>query len=475
MTNGEPTHRRSVRQATTATGPETYRRLLLIGGGAREHALGEAMCRDSRAELFVFAHNRNPGLHKLASEFELGDERDVDHIVKWAKSRRIAFAVIGLEDPLAVGVPDALQGSGIPTVGPVRAAAQLETSKLFLRELMQRHKIRGNADYLFITDAAQLEYHLTHSTRQFALKPVGLTAGKGVKVMGVQLTSVTDAIEYGKSVITDRIGGVAGLLLEERLEGAEFTLQAFVDGDTVKAMPLVKDYKLSEAGDEGENTGSMGSYSQRDGSLDFLGPNDRGEAVQILEDVVAALHSEGTVYQGIMYGQFMKTRVGIKLVEINARFGDPEAINVLSVLRTSFVDVCDAILRRTLGELRVDFESNATVCKYVTPRGYPTKPVLGQPIRLNLPEIEKRGVKAFFAKVEAVGEGQYLTTPSRSIALLGTGDSVEEAHNRVEEALRFVSGDYHLRHDIGTKALIDRAFSAVGAEDVANRSAAARA
>ena len=438
-------------------------RVLLIGGGAREHALGEALCKTSRTELFVFAHNLNPGLEQIASEFKVGDEKNAALIVEWARSCRIDFAVIGLEDPLAVGVPDALEGAGIPTVGPVRAAARLETSKLFLRELMERHQIDGEVAYRFVTNEAELETYLRQSGHLFALKPVGLTAGKGVKVMGVQLHSLDDAIAYGKEVIRTSIGGVAGVLLEERLEGAEFTLQAFVDGNTVAPMPLVKDYKLSEEGDTGENTGSMGSYSQANGSLDFVGSADRTRAVRILEAVVAALRSEKTRYKGIIYGQFMKTRAGVKLIEINARFGDPEAINVLSLLDTDFVDICSAILDGGLSKLPIQFARKATVCKYLTPPDYPKAPKENAPISWDLPKIRKLGVQVLFAKVRFRMESISRLPHVRS-RCLEWRIPFEKAHLQVEAALAFVHGEYHMRHDIGTQGLINRAFMAVDAD-----------
>lgn len=437
------------------------KRVMLVGGGAREHAIGKALCRTGRVELYVFAHNTNPGLANLAPDrYKLGAETDVPAMVDWARANQIDFVVIGLEDPLSVGLPDALARINIPTVGPVQAAAQLETSKLFLRELMRDHQLRGSVTFEYFTDAEAFEAFLRNSSQQFALKPVGLTAGKGVQVMGVQLQTLDEAIAYGRKVIAERVGGVAGILLEERLEGPEFTLQAFVDGSTVRPMPLVKDYKLAYERDTGPNTGSMGSYSRADGLLGFVSQGEYSEAKEILQEIVQTLRMKGVAYRGIMYGQFMKTRDGIKLIEINARFGDPEAINVLSLLKTDFVDVCEAIVSDSLANLPIRFEKAATVCKYVTPEGYPTAPVIDEPLSIDLEEAEDLDVKVFFAKVERSGDS-YLTTSSRSIALLGIAPTVEEAHVKVEEVLRLhISGRHHVRHDIGTRRLTEEAVAA---------------
>lgn len=444
---------KTTRSSNIILPPTARRRVLLIGGGAREHALGEALCRSGRVELYVFAHNENPGLQELACEFREGSETDVGAIVSWAQERQIEFAVIGLEDPLAVGLPDQLQAAGIPTVGPVQAAARLETSKLFLRQLMDKYRIAGNLEHHLVSSPAELESTLTRSGRQFALKPVGLTAGKGVKVMGVQLNSLAEAIEYGNTVIKDRIGGDSAILLEERVQGPEFTLQAFVDGYTVVPMPLVKDYKLAYEGDHGPNTGSMGSYSEANGQLGFVSWGDRQEALRILESIVSALRDEGACYKGVLYGQFMSTCDGIRLIEINARFGDPESINVLSLLQTDFVDVCDAILKGTLADLTVAFARQATVCKYLTPPGYPTDPKTDQPLAFDLQRMQAEGVKVFFAKV-SYRNGAYVLTKSRSVAVLGIAATVEEAHLMVERALIFAPG-FHVRHDIGTKPLME--------------------
>jgi phosphoribosylamine---glycine ligase len=432
------------------------RRVLLVGAGAREHAIGEALCASGRAELYVFAHNDNPGLKRLAKVYRLGKETNAKAIRDFAIENAVDLAVMGLEDPLAVGAPDVLIAAGIPTIGPVKAAAQLETSKLFLRDLMREHQLRGSVEYEYVTDVARLEHVLRTSGREFALKPVGLTAGKGVQVMGVQLESADKAVEYGKSVIQHQVGGTAGILLEERLEGPEFTLQAFVDKYSVKTLPLVKDYKLAYDGDTGPNTGSMGSYSRADGSLAFVEDGERREAAEILESVVRSVRSAGIVYRGIIYGQFMKTRAGLKLIEINARFGDPEAINVLSVLETDFLEVCEAIVTDRLSALPLRFKQAATVCKYITPPEYPTNPRIGSPIALEEKAIRDLGVLIFFAKVDGE-DGRYFTTSSRSIALVGIGPTVEDAHVRVEDAFRHVMGEHHSRHDIGTRKLTEEA------------------
>lgn len=366
------------------------------------------------------------------------------------------LAVIGLEDSLDTGLPDALNRQGIPTVGPVKKAAYLETSKLFTRDLMRKYEIPGQIEYHHFSDPNALRRFLLSSRRDFALKPVGLTAGKGVKVMGEHFTSVEEAIAYGETVIRDGIGGNSGLVVEERIVGEEFTLQTFVDGETVLPMPLVQDFKRAFDGDVGPNTGGMGSYSQPDGLLPFVTREERDFALEVLRKIIHALRMEGILYQGILYGQFMVTRGGLKLVELNARFGDPEAINVLPLLQNDLSEVCHAIVKGSLKHMALQFTPKATVCKYITPKGYGYNPIEGAPLTLELEQIDSLSIRVFYAKVKQ-GEGnQLLTTSSRSIALLGIDDTLEKAEARVEKALDYVHGEYQVRHDIAKKELLQR-------------------
>jgi phosphoribosylamine--glycine ligase len=428
-------------------------KILLLGGGAREHAIAEALCRSSsNTQLFTIAHNYNPGLADLSTKFFRHDEKDISRIVKLAKEHNIDFAVIGLEDPLDVGLPDALNDIGVPTVGPSKQAAQLETSKLFTRNLMKKYDIPGQAEYHYFDNPDSLEKFLLNSNKEYALKPVGLTAGKGVKIMGEHFKSAAEAVAYGKAVIEDKIGGFSGIVVEEKLVGEEFTLQAFVDGQNIVPMPLVQDYKRAYDNDEGPNTGSMGSYSQSDGLLPFVTKQQRDEALEILEQIINAVKKEGSPYRGIIYGQFMMTSKGSKLIEINARFGDPEAINVLPLLENDFVDVCQAIINGSLDSLKISFSKKATVCRYIVPPGYPEKPEIDTPLSLEKSNIESLGARVYFAKVNEKN-GVCFTTSSRSIALVGIANSIEEATNVVEKSLTFIHGKYHVRTDIGKKHL----------------------
>jgi len=275
-----------------------------------------------------------------------------------------------------------------------------------------------------------------------AIKPAGLTGGKGVKVIGDQVTA-----EEGKEYI--RESGYDRIVLEERLVGEEFTVQGFVANGELRITPAVQDHKRAYEGDEGPNTGGMGSYSDASFQLPFMDEGDSAEALAIMREVVDAL--EG--YKGVLYGQFMLTADGIKVVEFNARFGDPEAMNTLPVLETEFLDVLVAAREgESLPEL--DFADQATVCKYAVPDGYPTDPDAGAKVTID--EENAGDAILYYASVDARDDGIFTTT-SRSYAVVGVADSIAEAEEIAEGALeRAGTEGLRVRHDIGKSDLVQR-------------------
>ena len=423
-------------------------RVLLVGGGGREHAVASALRKSPGLELFTAMSSESPGIADLSQDWLRCSETDIHRIVDWAREQRIEWAFIGPDDPIAMGICDELERVGIASVGPKKGPAKLESSKLFTRRLMEMYGIPGQVEFHHFLDKGALTSFLGSTSREFALKPDGLTAGKGVKVMGIHLASTAEAIQYGVEVIDKEIGGPGGLLLEERLVGEEFTLQCFVDGKTVVPMPAVQDYKQALEGNRGPNTGGMGSYSQGNGLLPFLNQTDHDTALDILRKLVSAVKAEGAEYKGILYGQFMLTPAGVKLVEINARLGDPEAINVIPLLQTDLADICAAIIEGSLDSMTVSFDKKSTVCKYIVPPGYGVQPKVGVPLNVGTDEIASLGARVFFARVNRDGN-QLLTTTSRAVAILGVAESVSGAESMVEQALEHVQGDFYVRHDIG--------------------------
>lgn len=429
-------------------------KVLVVGGGGREHAIVVALQR-SEATIFAAMKNRNPGIAKAALKVCLVNETDVAKVTDFAQSVGAELAIIGPESPLEAGLTDSLRAKGIPCVGPSQAAARLETSKSFARELMKKHDIAGNIRFASFDNVLAAKTHFNAIDYEVAVKPIGLTGGKGVKVQGEHLLTGKDVLDYIDEIFDRDIGG-AGVVLEERLEGEEFTLQVFCDGKTIVPMPLVQDHKRAYEGDTGPNTGGMGSYTDADHLLPFVPKGDKEKAENILKNVVQALRKDGNPYQGIIYGQFMLTREGPKVIEFNARFGDPEAMNVLTVLGSDMVDVCWGIANGNISNSKVKFLPKATVCKYVVPEGYGTESRSGLPIEVDEPAIKKLGAAAYYAAVNEEN-GRILTGSSRSVGVVGVADSISEAEKMCEAALKYVKGDcLFVRHDIGKRELVQR-------------------
>ncbi|MDY6966907.1 MAG: phosphoribosylamine--glycine ligase [Halobacteriota archaeon] len=424
---------------------------LVVGGGAREHSIIYAIEKSTYdVKLYAAMGNRNPGIARACEDFLICDVTNVDKISHYASGKKIDLAIIGPEAPLNAGVTDSLEKLGIRVASPTRAAAQIECDKSFCRNLLKKHGISGSPEFGVFSDLGEASDFIDSVVSDIVVKPIGLTGGKGVKIVGEQLKDAGDAKKYVLEVIESKIGGSAMVVLEERLEGEECTIQAFTDGKTLVPMPLVQDHKRAYEGDTGPNTGGMGSYSDCDLLLPFIEKGEYEACIKIMSDTIKAIKEEtGNPYKGILYGQFILTERGPYLIEYNCRFGDPEAMNVLPLLKTDFMEISEGIAD---GRLRnADFENLATVCKYVVPSGYPENPTKN--VKLTIGEI--KDALLFYASVnEELGE--IFTTSSRSLAVVGIAESIANAEVKAEEALSKITGEIHSRHDIGKKEIIQK-------------------
>ncbi len=430
-------------------------KVLTVGGGAREHTIVKALQEDG-AEVYAAMGNKNPGIARLSEEYLLKSGSEIEDIVGWAKDKDVEMAVVGPEAPLGEGIVDALEDEGIKCASPKKAAAEIETSKDFMRDLQSKYNLPGRAEYKSFDNIEDIEDFLSHHDGELAVKPVGLTGGKGVKVMGEHLENKKEVIEYCEKVLEEKIGGESRLILEEKLEGEEYTLQVFTDGEDLMPMPLVQDHKRLFEGDEGPNTGGMGSYSQEDGLLPFVDQSIYDQSVQIIKETLDALNKEDRPYKGVLYGQFMLTAHGPKIVEFNCRWGDPEAMNVLPLLETDFVELCKKIAEGDLASMDASFEEKASVCKYVVPEGYGIEPDGGNLVEVDEEAVEDEGAQLFYASVDEK-DGEIYTTTSRALAIVGYSRDLEKAEKVSEKALDHVKGDkIQMRHDIGKSESIQR-------------------
>ncbi len=419
-------------------------KVLLVGGGGREHAIAEAIARSRKnPELYAAMSKKNPGIARLCKDFLLVKETD-PKLVDFAVKNGIELAVIGPEAPLAAGIPDLLWDAGIPVAGPRRLAAQIEFDKAWTRNFMKKYGIAGLPGFKVFRKGESGTDEFIEDMGDVVIKPAGLTGGKGVRVMGDHF-DINGTKAYAREVLKND-----DLVVEERLIGEEFTVQAFVDGNTLAFAPSVQDHKRAYDGDKGPNTGGMGSYNDAKDILPFMKESDYSEAKKIMRDTVISIKKEtGVPYQGVLYGQFMATAKGISVIEFNARFGDPEAMNVLPLLENDFLDVCSAVVKGELDKLKVTFRKQATVCKYAVPAGYPDNPVKDSVVEVG----DLKDALLFYSSVYEKDNKIY-TTGSRAIAVLGIADTIGEAEKKAQAGISALKGALHSRRDIGTDELI---------------------
>jgi len=425
---------------------------LIIGHGAREHVIGEALVR-SEANLYAFMSSKNAGLENLSQgRIKIHSEMDFKEIIDYCKLNSIDFVIVGPEAPLVIGIVDALEKNGIPCVGPGIEAAQLEGSKVFTRALLEKYKITSNIRSKSFNSMENVKKYLKElGVENIVVKPDGLTGGKGVKVYGDHLFSKQDILDYCQTLVKQK----SPFLIEEKIEGEEFTLQTFVDGKNVVGTPLVQDHKRAYEDDTGPNTGGMGSYSMENHLMPFITQSDVDEALEDMKKAVAAVKAEtGVEYKGFLYGGYMKTVKGIKLIEFNSRLGDPEAMNVLPILKTDFIDVCMGIINGNL-KSNIEFENKATVCKYLAPEGYPGAPKKDELVKIDRNKLKQIGARYYYASVYRKGDEVYTTT-SRAIGVVGIANDLESAEKIAEQGIGCISGKLFYRKDVGTLKLLQK-------------------
>jgi phosphoribosylamine--glycine ligase len=423
--------------------------MLVIGSGAREHAIIRALERSPQQPgLFCCGTMLNPGICELSRDYWVGNITDIAAVSQAAQDWHIDLAIIGPEAALESGLADQLWADNIPTIGPKQRLAQLETSKAFTRDLMQKYRIPGLPRYRVFHDLQGIDEFLVElGVDNYVIKANGLMAGKGVKVAGDHLASFAEALAFCKEIQAAQ----QPCIIEEKLMGQEFSLMCFCDGEHLTPMPLVQDHKRAFVGDTGPNTGGMGSYSAADHTLPFLTAEDVQIAQAINQAVAQALRVEcGEKYIGILYGSFIATRHGIYVIEFNARFGDPEALNVLTILESDFVAICQGLISGTLSAVPIRFAPQATVCKYAVPQGYPLTPLKN--VAIDIAAVCNKAT-LYLAAVNEI-EGAIFTTDSRTVACVGVADTISAAEQLAEAEIRRITGPLFHREDIGTDALI---------------------
>ena len=486
--------------------------ILLVTSSARGHAIAEALARSpQKPDIFSLCTTRNPGIRRIAAAQEVIDVMDFPAVCAHAKLWQPDFAIIGPDDPIGAGLADALEEMGGPTVAPTKSFASIESSKGFARELLRKYGVDASPRYSVFSSSSlspgpsptavgeggkPLTLTLSHGERElqteirrfieddlhgnYVVKYDALKGGKGVKVSGEHLASIDEGVAYALQCIEE----CGRVVIEEKLTGCEFSLMSFVSGTRVVHMPLVQDHKRAYEGNIGPNTGGMGSYSMPDHSLPFLTPADLERAKEINRLVAEALYREcalhnvplphplprcgrGGGYRGILYGGYMVTKNGVKVIEFNARFGDPEALNVLPILESDFVTICQAILSGELTEDIVRFAPKATVCKYVVPEGYPVDKkqngcVITLPLVAPHPSPLPRGegiTRVYYGDVTENTDGTLCLGSSRALGIVGIGDTLAKAESAAQSLCEKVQGPVRFRRDSGRPLTLARCGS----------------
>lgn len=418
-------------------------KVLIVGSGGREHTLAWKIAKSPRVDK-IYCAPGNAGIAGYAECVPIG-AMELEKLADFAEENQIDLTVIGMDDPLVAGVVDVFEARGLKVFGPRKNAAILEGSKAFAKDLMKKYRI-PTAAYETFDEAEKALSYLETASFPVVLKADGLALGKGVLIC----ETLAEAKEGVKSIMTDKKFGAAGnrMVVEEFLTGREVSVLSFVDGKTIRIMTSAQDHKRAKDNDEGLNTGGMGTFSP---SPFYTEEVDAFCRKYIYQATVDAMKAEGRPFQGVIFFGLMLTEKGPKVLEYNARFGDPEAQVVLPRMKNDIIDVMEACVEGRLNEIELLFEENAAVCVVLASDGYPLAYEKGKEIR-GLERVKAReedGYYVFHAGTR-LADGKIVTNGGRVLGVTALGKDLKEARARAYEAADWVDFDNkYLRHDIG--------------------------
>ncbi len=416
-------------------------KVLIVGSGGREHAIAASVAKSPRVDK-IYCAPGNAGIGQLAECVPIG-AMEFDRLTAFAKEKEIDLTIVGMDDPLVGGLVDVMEAEGLRVFGPRKNAAILEGSKAFSKDLMKKYHI-PTAAYENFDDAEEALKYLETARFPIVLKADGLALGKGVLICN----TLEEAKEGVRSIMTDKKFGSAGnrMVIEEFLTGREVSVLSFVDGKTIRIMTSAQDHKRAMDGDQGLNTGGMGTFSPSP----FYTPQvDAFCQKYIYQPTVDAMASEGRPFQGVIFFGLMLTAEGPRVLEYNARFGDPEAQVVLPRMKNDIIDVCEACIDGTLDQIDLQFEDNAAVCVVLASSGYPVSYEKGYVIE-GLDRFDGAdGYYCFHAGTKQTEKG-IVTNGGRVLGVTAKGKTLKEARANAYAAAEWVHfGNKYMRHDIG--------------------------
>lgn len=424
-------------------------KVLIVGSGGREHAIAWKVAQSPKVDK-IYCAPGNAGIAEFAECVSIG-AMEFEKLAAFAKEKEIDLTVIGMDDPLVGGIVDVFEAEGLRVFGPRKNAAILEGSKAFSKDLMKKYNIPTAAYETFNSPEDALAY-LETADMPIVLKADGLALGKGVLICNTR----EEAKEGVKTLMLDKQFGSAGdrIVVEEFMTGREVSVLSFVDGTTIKIMTSAQDHKRAGDGDTGLNTGGMGTFSP---SPFYTAEIDAFCKEHIYQKTVDAMKAEGRTFQGIIFFGLMLTEKGPKVLEYNARFGDPETQVVLPRMKNDIVEVFEACVDGTLDQIDLEFEDNAAVCVVLASEGYPVKYEKGFEVKGLETFKEKDGYYVFHAGTRFDENGRLVTNGGRVLGVTATGRDLKEARKNAYEATNWINfSNKYMRHDIG------KAIDAVG-------------
>ena len=434
------------------------RKILLVGGGtAREHIIAKKLKENPKCELYAY-WVKNPWIEDLADEIREWSLSDFLAICDYAKEKNIDWAFIWPDNPIWEWLADSLLEIGIKSFAPLMSLARLESSKWFTRDLLNKYWIEGNPlyksfEWTWEENLQAISDFLDKLWDDFVVKYDALLWWKWVKLSGEHLKDKKAWFDYA----LECLDWCWRVVVEEKLVWEEFSLMCFADWVSIKTMPTVQDHKRAFDWDLWPNTWWMGTYSHESWILPFAKKSDIEQARKMTIEVMNALEKEcWSKYKWIMYWGFIITKSWVKLIEFNARFWDPEVMNLLALLKTDLLSICEAVLEERLWDLNIDFEAKASVCKYLVPEGYPENPSKWEKISFDFDPFENEDLWVYYWSVSRSETWDLIMWTSRAMALVWKASSIEKAAYLVDQYILKFSWKIFYRKDIWSKELVQK-------------------
>ena len=445
------------------------KKFLIVGSGGRESAFAMRLAEDT--QLYAVIHHKNPLImdcvKKSGGMYLIDDANDPHVILNFVKEHSIDYTFVSADQPLANGVIDILLENNFKAIGGTKEATRIEWDKIYSIDMMHKVCPEFTPFYKVVSKIEELQDALSEFESRgldVVVKPQGLTGGKGVKVMPEHLSNYQDCKNYASSLLEKNRD--ENVLLVEKLQGIEFTIMGITDGKNLVVSPASYDYPFRHEDDKGAGTGGMGCFTNSEKKLPFMSDKDLDDCTYIMQRIIDEMRTNNLFFNGVINGGFFKTRDGIKFMEFNGRFGDPEGLNILSILDGSFSELLVHIWNKTLTDDVVSFLKKASVTKYLVAKEYPEKSNKVISFTINEQAITDLGVKIFFASCIKTGPHQYETLKkSRVVAFGAVSDVIDDASLLINKAIdTYVKGELEYRQDIGSQKSLEKLKRIINAE-----------